>query len=96
MSPSHGALGHFEAARTLWETAQRIEENRNILITGKQLDIATVYAASRGNCLPLLTDDQRTRAGIHDSVEQLGLYLDRGHAVYGEAAAPLSSELRRY
>lgn len=75
---------HFRTAHELWRRAQRLENATNISITGRELDIATVFAVSRGGCQPFLTDEKEICAQIHESVKQLGLYLDRGHAVYGE------------
>ena len=38
----------------------------------------------RGQCQPHLTENEKTVARIHDSVEQLNSYLSHGNSVYGE------------
>ena len=75
---------HFQTAKDLWKKAQGLQGSSNVTITGKELDIATVFAVSQGGCQPFLTEDEPTCARIHESVKQLNDYLQKGHAVYGK------------
>jgi hypothetical protein len=82
MSPSSE---HFQTASDLWRKAQSLKNGSNVTITGKELDIATVFAVSQGGRQPFLTEDKATCARIHESVKQLNLYLEKGRAVYGKS-----------
>ncbi|KAJ5710000.1 hypothetical protein N7493_009592 [Penicillium malachiteum] len=74
---------HFQTAKSLWKRAQGLKGSSNVTITGKDLDIATVFAVSQGGCQPFLTEDEPTCARIHESVKQLSHYLEKGRTVYG-------------
>lgn len=76
---------HFQTASNLWRKVQSLKNGSKIIIAGKELDISTVFAVSRGGCQPFLTEDEPTCARIHESVKQLNKYLDKGRAVYGKA-----------
>ena len=77
---------HFQISGDLWRKAQSLKNGSNVTITGKELDIATVFAVSQGGCQPFLTKDESTCARIHESVKQLNHYLEKGHAVYGKVS----------
>ncbi|KAM7192868.1 phenylalanine ammonia-lyase [Naviculisporaceae sp. PSN 640] len=74
---------HYNTARRLWKHLQTFTPGQEVIVTGKNLDISTVVAVSRGNTQPHLTKDEATVARIYDSVKVLAEYLGQGSTVYG-------------
>lgn len=81
MSPSSE---HFQTASDLWRKAQSLKNGSNVTITGKELDIATVFAVSQGGRQPFLTEDKATCARIHESVKQLNLLIRSNYRIRGK------------
>ncbi|KAL3963305.1 hypothetical protein ACCO45_000309 [Purpureocillium lilacinum] len=76
-------LSHFEMARQLWQNVQAVKPGQKVIVTGRDLDVSTVVAVSRGKCQPCLTEDETTLRRIRESVRQLSDYLSKGNTVYG-------------
>ncbi|KAK3326859.1 phenylalanine ammonia-lyase [Apodospora peruviana] len=74
---------HYHISRKLWKNAKSFKAGQKVIVTGKDLDISTVVAVSRGTCQPHLTQDEASVARIRDSVKVLAEYLGQGSTVYG-------------
>ncbi|OCL12421.1 phenylalanine ammonia-lyase [Glonium stellatum] len=80
---SFNGSAHLGLAQKSWARMKSMKPGQAILVTGEDLDLGTVVAVSRKNCLPQLPSDEHITSRINGSVQQLEEYLSKGHSVYG-------------
>ncbi|KAL4878958.1 L-Aspartase-like protein [Aspergillus karnatakaensis] len=74
---------HIQNTLQLWQRLQQLIHNGEVELDGTGLDIASVVAVSRHNCIPNITNDPAVLEEIDASIRILKHQLDKGYSVYG-------------
>ncbi|KAL2834189.1 L-Aspartase-like protein [Aspergillus cavernicola] len=74
---------HLHTTLRTWHRLQALVRNGEVEIDGTKLDVPSVVAVARHNCIPKITKDPVVIARIDASIRILKDHLDNGCSVYG-------------
>ncbi|KAL3480709.1 L-Aspartase-like protein [Aspergillus californicus] len=74
---------HLHTTLYTWNRLQELNKDRKVELDGTQLDIPSVVAVARYDCVPKITQDPVVIERIDESIRILKDRLDNGYSVYG-------------